>query len=935
MAVVLATATCVLATATCQVSAQETNKPGQLRCEYMVDPLGIDVAAPRLSWVMWADNANDRGQQQTAYQVLVATSAHRLAMNEGDLWDSGKVASDATLQVEYAGKPLQSRMCCHWKVRVWDRDGRASLWSRPAHWEMALLKPADWKAKWISDGKAVPGREADFYKDDPAPLFRKGFLVEKRVRKARLYVTGLGYCYARLNGAAVGDRVLDPGWTKYGKRVLYSTYDVTGQIVPGQNCLGLMLGNGWYSPLPMKMWGFLNLRKNLSVGQPRAIAQLEIEFADGTRQTVTTDETWHMTPGPIIRNNTYLGEIYDARREVPGWDRPDFSYTAWSKAALASEPIGRLQAEMQPPIRVTATLRPVARTEPKPGVFIFDMGQNFAGWARLHVRGPAGTRVKLRFGELLYPNGTLNVMTSVCGQIKGGTENRENECPQLAYQSDTYVLSGRGDEVYLPRFTWHGFRYVEVTGYPGTPPLAAIEGLRLSADLESAGTFTCSNQQFNRIQEMCRWTFLSNVFSVQSDCPARERFGYGGDAVATCDAFLLNFDMAAFYTKMVRDFADTALADGSLASVAPTVGFENEDQYRGQTIPIGWQIAFPVLQDRLYRYYGDRRLIAEQYPVTRRQLEFLRSKAKDYIFTECIGDHESLDPKPIALTSTAFYYYQAKLVSRFAKLLGKPDDAARYDELAKEIRAAFIAKFFHADSGRCDAGTQACQAFALHYNLVPPEQRQAVLKVLVDEVLEHHKRHVAAGIFGTQLLLPTLSRCGRGEVACGVVNQKTFPGWGHMLDRGATTLWEHWEFSDNVFSHNHPMFGSISQWFFEDVGGIRAAEDAVGFDRIMIHPGVFGGLSHAKTCYRSIRGPAACDWQLRDGRLRMDVTVPLGAAATVYVPASDMASITESGKPVGQVAEVKSLAPQPGAGVFRVPGGSYRFEAALGASTKQ
>jgi alpha-L-rhamnosidase len=909
--------------------------PVQLRCEYLANPLGIDAAAPRLSWVLQAQSPNDRGQKQKAYEVLVASSAAGLAKDHGDLWDSGRVPSDATFQVEYAGKPLQSRLRCHWKVRVWDRDGRASAWSEPAVWEMALLEPADWKAKWISDGKAQPHRESEFFQNDPAPLFRKGFLVEKPVRKARLYVSGLGYCYARLNGAAVGDRVLDPGWTNYRKRVLYSSYDVTPQITPGRNCLGLMVGNGWYNPLPVKMWGFLNLRKNLAVGRPRAIAQLEIEFADGTRQIVATDETWRVAAGPIVRNNLYLGEIYDARRELPVWDRPGFSDRDWGKVSLATEPVGVLQAEMQPPIRVTGSLQPVARTEPKPGVFIFDMGQNFAGWARLRVRGPAGTKVKLRFGELLYPSGTLNVMTSVCGQIKNGQENRENECPQLAYQSDTYILSGRGDEVYQPRFTWHGFRYVEVTGYPGTPPLSAIHGERLSADLRDAGTFACSNEQFNRIQTMCRWTFLSNVFSVQSDCPARERFGYGGDAVATCEAFLLNFDMAGFYTKMVRDFSDTALADGSLTSVAPTVGFENEDQYRGQTVPIGWQIAFPVLQDRLYRYYGDRRLIHQQYSVARRQLEFLRTKAKDHIFTECIGDHESLDPKPIVLTSTAFYYHQALLVARFAKLLGKDDDAESYRALAAQIRAAFISKFFHADTSRCDAGTQACQAFALHYDLVPPEHRQAVLKVLVDEVQEHHKGHVAAGIFGTQLLLPTLCRGGRGDVACEVVNQKTFPGWGHMLERGATTLWEHWEFSDNVFSHNHPMFGSVSQWFFEDLGGIRADDAAVGFDRITIRPGVFGGLTRAQARYDSIRGPAVCDWQLQDTRLRMNVTIPLGAVATIYVPTSDVASITEGGKPISQVSDVKPLASQQGVGVFRVPGGNYRFESVFRPSPRK
>jgi alpha-L-rhamnosidase len=710
---------------------------------------------------------------------------------------------------------------------------------------------------------------------------------------------------------------------------LYSTYDVTPQIVSGQNCLGLMLGNGWYNALPMKMWGFLNLRKNLPVGRPRAIAQLEIEFADGTRQLVATDETWRTAPGPVLRNNVYLGEIYDARREIPSWDRPACDETAWARASIAAGPIGTLRAEMQPPIRVTGKLRPIARTEPKPGVFLFDMGQNFAGWERLRVRGPAGTAVKLRFGELLYPDGTLNVMTSVCGQIKGGQENREEECPKLAYQSDVYILSGRGDEVYVPRFTWHGFRYVEVTGYPSTPSVDALEGLRLSADVSDAGEFSCSNERFNRIQTTVRWTFLSNLFSVQSDCPHRERFGYGGDAVATCDAFMLNFDMAAFYAKMVRDFADAALANGSLTGVAPSVGFQDEEPYRGQTVPIGWQIVFPVLQDELYRHYGDLRLIRQQYPAARKQLEFLRTKAKDYIFTECIGDHETLDPKSIALTSTAFYYHQAMLVARFATLLGRADDARQYRELAGRIRQAFLAKFFHADTGRFDIGTQACQSFALHYDLVPAERRQAVLDVLVGEVQQHHHGHVAAGIFGTQYLLETLSRFGRPEVAYGIVNQKTFPGWGHMLEHGATTLWEHWEFSDNVFSHNHPMFGSVSQWFFEDLGGIQAEDAAVGFDRIIIHPRVVGGLTYVKARYDSIRGPILCNWQVQDARLRMDVSVPPGAAATVYVPTHNVSSVTEGGMSASQAQGVEQLASQPGKAVFRVLAGRYQFESAI------
>ena len=419
--------------------------PVQLRCEQLIDPLGIDTTRPRVSWALSAgEDPADRGQSQTAYQLLVASSEALLRQDQGDLWDTGKVASNQSVGVEYRGKPLTSRSRCYWKVRVWDRVDRVSAWSPRSLWEVALLQTADWQAKWIDDGKPQPANVADFFKDDPSPQFRKGFDVAKPIRRARLYVSGIGYCCVRLNGDDVGDHVLDPGWTNYEKRVLYSTYDVTSRIVQGRNCIGLMLGNGWYNPLPMKMWGFLNLREHLPTGRPRCIAQLEIEYSDGTRQAVATDETWRFSPGPILRNNVYLGEVYDARRETPFWDRPDFDETTWRQAAPAAGAVGHLRPQMQPPIRVTGRLKPVARTEPKAGVFIFDMGQNFAGWARLRVRGPAGAAVRLRYGELLHPDGMLNVMTSVCGQIKNGFANRDGEYPQLANQSDTFILAGQG-----------------------------------------------------------------------------------------------------------------------------------------------------------------------------------------------------------------------------------------------------------------------------------------------------------------------------------------------------------------------------------------------------------------------------------------------------------------------------------------------------------
>ena len=515
-------------------------KPDGLKCEYRVNPLGLDTAQPRLSWLL---ESKERGQTQTACQILAATSPDRLAKGESDLWDSGKVASANSIGVIYGGKPLRSGQRVCWKVRVWDRGDRPSAYSEAAWWENGLLAPTDWRAVWVARRRAAPLSEQQMFEDDPAPLFRKEFSVEKKISRARVYVSGLGYYELRLNGQRVGDHVLDPGWTTYSKRVLYSTYNVTEQLARGRNALGVMLGNGWFNPLPLRLWGHINPREHLTIGEPRVILQLVVEFADGTSQTIVTDESWKVGPGPILRNSVYLGEVYDARKEQPGWDRAGFEDGSWDRVSAANEPLGPLRAQDAPPIRITRTLKPVKLAEPKPDVFIFDLGQNFAGWPRLHVQGSAGTRVRLRCGELLYPDGTLNGMTAVCGQIKQGGPNYRYDgigVPKTAWQEDTYVLKGEGEEIYTPRFTFHGFRYVEVTGFPGKPTLDSIEGLRLNSDVAPAGSFVCSNERFNRIQQMVLWTELSNLFSVQSDCPHREKFGYGGDIVAAGEMAILN-----------------------------------------------------------------------------------------------------------------------------------------------------------------------------------------------------------------------------------------------------------------------------------------------------------------------------------------------------------------------------------------------------------
>ena len=894
--------------------------PEELRCEYRTNPLGIDVVSPRLSWIL---KSNQRGQMQSAYQILIASSEENLSKDLGDLWDTGKVNSNRNIHVSYGGEPLKSAMRCWWKVRVCDKDGRVSRWSRLAWWEMALLNPGDWTALWINNGKPTPQRDEDFYRDDPVPLFRKEFTAAKPIRRARLYISGLGYYEAHLNGQRVGDHVLDTGWTTYTRRVLYSTYDVTSLLHQGRNAVGVMLGNGWYNPLPLRMFGRFNLREYLTVGRPRLIAQLNIEYTDGTQQSIVTDESWKVSDGPIVRNNVYLGEVYDSQQEKPGWDTPGFDDSRWCNAALSNEPIGTLRAQSASPVRITTAIKPVSVTEPRPGVFIFDMGQNFTGWAKLRVKGPAGTKVKLRYGELLYQDGTLNVMTSTCGQIKAEGVGGPG-APPIAYQSDTYILKGTGEEVYTPRFTFHGFRYVEVTGYPGAPALDTLEGIRLNADVEEAGSFACSNQMFSRIQQMVRWSFLSNLSSVQMDCPHREKLGYGGDVFCTAEAHIYNFNMAGFYAKTVNDFADAARPNGGLTETAPYVGIADEG-LGGGSGPIDWVIVHPYLQQVLYQFYGDRQLLGEQYETARRSVELIRSQAKDHIIAVGISDHESIDPKPVALTSTAFYYHHAKMLSRFAHITGRDQESKQYAELAQQIMDAFIKKFLKPETGRFDSHTQACQAFALYYDLVPPSEREMAINVLLDEILGRHKGHLSTGIFSTKFMLDVLTDIGRADVAYTIVNQKSFPGWGYMLENGATTMWEHWAFSDNTFSHNHSMFGSVSEWFFKAIAGIRPHPEAVGFDRIIIRPEIVGGLTWAKGSYKSVRGEIVSNWQLENSTLHLDITVPVNTNATVYVPAKNPEAVTESGRPAAQAEGVEFVRMEKDRAVYEVGSGNYSF----------
>ena len=883
-------------------------QPTKLTCEYLENPLGIDVTKPRLSWNF---TSNERNQSQMAYEILVSDDLKNI--QKGNIWKTGKIISNQNLHIEYQGLALKSFTRYYWCVKVYDQNNEASSFSPIATFETAILSPDNWKAAWIGDGSKQFKKDEDFYQNDRIPLFRKQLTLSKKVASARLYISGLGYYEVFLNNAKIGNNVLDPGFTAYKKQIQYTVYDITSLLVSGKNTLGVMLGNGWYNALPLRLFGQFNIRNFQETGRSCLMGQILIQYADGTQETIGTDESWQTAKGPIVKNSVYLGEEYDARLEKNFEDKD-----GWQKAVLAQKPSGTLVAQMQPPIRVTKIIQPVSIREVGKDTFIVDMGQNFAGVARIKIQGKAGTRIGLRYGEDIFKDGRLNYLTTVAGHIKeiwnlkGGPGS-----PKTAWQRDEYTLKGTGIETWNPRFTFHGFRYIEITGWQGKPTVNDIEGLRMNSDLVQNGTFLCSNEMFNKLHDVIQWTFLSNVFSVQSDCPAREKMGYGGDMVATADAFSYNYDMAHFYTKAVRDFANDQQPDGGITEIAPYTGIADRG-YGGQSGPMGWQLAFPFLQKKLYDYYGDKRIVEEQYPNFKKQMAFLQSKAIDGLFHWDISDHEALDPRPEAFSASCFYYHHALLAVEFAYILGKKEDATQYSKLAEEIKNRIIRKYHIPNTGRFDNATQSAQILALYYHFLPKDT--TVLQTLFDEY-SRHKMHVSTGIFTTKMMFDVLRESDRNDVAYEIANQRDFPSWGNMLANEATTLWETWAYPETVPSQNHPMFGSIDEWFYKSLLGINAASPAFKKITVKPQPQPTAGLTWAKGSYQSVMGLISSDWKIENNKLGLAVSIPVNTTAEIWVASMENDTVIETSD-----STLKRSRFEKGYSVFEVGSGSYRFE---------
>jgi alpha-L-rhamnosidase len=880
----------------------------RLRTEYAANPIGIDEPAPRLSWVLHSDR---RGTMQSAYEIRVAKSASDLA--RAPVWNSGKVASSESVNRPYAGPPLVPGQRYHWQVRAWSGDGSATEWSAPAFWETGLMGAAQWKARWIT-----PDLTEDTTRSNPSPLLRTEFALDGAIASARAYVTALGVYEMQINGRRVGDQLFAPGWTSYDKRIQYQAYDVTELLRRGSNAVGVTLGDGWYRG--RLAW---DTRRNTYGTRVALLAQIVVRYTDGREQIIGTDERWKASTGPILLSDIYNGETYDARLEKSGWAEAGYDDKSWKGVLPIDHSKEILISPAGPPIRRIDEIAPIKILQTPAGETVFDMGQNMVGWVRLRVRGPEGTTVRLQHAEVLDKQGNFY------------TANLRN-----AKQTDIYTLKGGGDEVYEPHFTFHGFRFVKVEGFPGTPTLATVTGVVVHSDMPRTGSFETSDPMLNQLYHNIVWGQKGNFVGVPTDCPQRdERLGWTGDAQVFSRTAAFNYDVAGFFTSWLGDAIVDQRPTGSLPDVIPDV------LTRGQpnaTSSSGWGDAAVIIPWTMYLTYGDIRLLARQYPSMRKYVEYERKAAGDKLLWNSgwhYGDWLAFSTDradyPGATTdkdliATAFYAHSTDLLARAARALGNTDDAREYADLFERIKAAWNNEYVTA-SGRLSSNTQTAYALALEFHLLPDDRRADAGERLAANVRQ--MGHLTTGFLGTPYLTNSLSTTGHLAESYQLLLNKKYPSWLYPITQGATTIWERWDGQkpDSSFqeismnSFNHYAYGAIGDWMVRVVAGLDLDEAEPGYRHLVIHPQPGGGLTSARAELMTQYGSAASGWKLEGGQLRLDVRVPANTHATVRLPGATLAQVTEGGRAVASATAIKSATQVGDAVVVEVGSGDYDF----------
>jgi alpha-L-rhamnosidase len=878
------------------------NELKQLICEYKTNPLGIDVQKPRLSWQL-VSSEND--VMQTAYEIRVAESPAKLNSNKL-IWSTGKVNSSQSVSVIYNGPALISMQQLYWQVRVWDNKNKATSWSEPASWEMGILKPAAWKASWITDGteKVAKGSK-------PAQYFRKEFAVAKKIKSARVYITALGLYKLQINGAKVSSDLFTPGWTSYNKRLQYQTYDVTSML-KAQNAIGVVISDGWYR-------GYIGWSSQSDYyGKKLALLlQMQITYSDGTSETISSDDTWKVTQnGPIIESDIYNGELYDARLELKGWDQPGFDTNKWNKVAIINQSNDILMASQGVPVKAIQEIKPIKLINTPKGEMVFDMGQNMVGWTRLKVNGKKGDQVTLKFAEVLDKAGNFY------------TENL-----RAAKATDVYILKGEGTETYEPSFTFHGFRFVKIEGITA-PTLDQITGIVVHSDMKPTGTFSCSDTLINQLQHNIQWGQKGNFIDVPTDCPQRdERLGWTGDAQVFSMTAAFNFNVAAFYTKWMGDFTADQTADGRIPDVIP-------DVLHGGGGSTAWSDASVIVPWTVYRAYGDQRILETQYPSMKAWVGYMTSKAGEkhlwiggthygdwLAFATTQSDYPGATTEK-DLIATAYYYYSTNLLSKIAAIIGQKEDAANYQKLAADIKTAFVQEFV-TPNGRLVSHTQTAYALALAFDLLPENLIPKAAAYFAADVQKFG--HLTTGFVGTPLLCKTLSAIGRDDLAFMLLNNKNYPSWLYPVLQGATTIWERWDgqkpdgtFQDvGMNSFNHYAYGAIGEWLYRHVAGIDIDTNHPGYKHILLAPHPGGGLKNASAEILTLYGKASSSWKFENEDFVYEVVIPANTTATVTLPYANADQVKQDGLAVkaGFVQKNNDLEINLGSGkyVFRYP----------------
>jgi alpha-L-rhamnosidase len=884
-----------------------------LKCEYKQNPIGIDVEKPRLSWQIESDN---RGVSQSAYEIRTAATNKEVASGKNLIWGTGKVKSEQSIQVVYNGPVPESRQRVYWQVRIWDNSGKKSEWSDAAFWEMGLLKKSDWKAKWIS---------ADVIEDlkdsAPAHLLRKEFTVKGEVANARVYITSLGLYEAELNGKHIGDQVLTPGWTAYQDHIQYQTYDVTYLLQSGANAVGVTLGDGWY-----RGWIGFQGQRNAYGNKLALLFQLEVDYADGRYETIVSDGSWKSSTGPILLSDIYNGETYDARLEKTGWSAPGFSDGQWGGVMEIAAPAAKLVAPAGPPVRRTEEIIPIKILITPKGETVVDMGQNMVGRLRFKVQGPKGTTITIRHGEVLDKEGNFY------------TENL-----RAAKQTVRYTLKGEGVETYEPHFTFQGFRYAAIEGWPGTLTLDALTGVVVHSDIAPSGTFECSDEMINQLQHNIEWGQKGNFVDVPTDCPQRdERLGWTGDAQVFARTASFNFDVAAFYTKWMKDFTADQQAEGQIPHVIPDV-LSISNGRRGNSASAGWADAAVIVPWTVYLSYGDERILEKQYDCMKGWVDYMAKRAgdkilwdTDFTFGDWLAFATDRSDYPGATTDKAlicqaYFARSTDLLQRSARILGKTEDAEKYAKLIARIKEVFQNEFV-TPSSRLSSNTQTAYALALAFDLLSEESKPVVAKRLADDVNEF--KHITTGFLGTPVICRVLGDYGYYDEAFMLLNRKEYPSWLYPITKGATTIWERWDGlkPDGSFqnagmnSFNHYAYGAIGEWLYRFVAGIEIDEKQPGYKHIIIQPHPGGGLTFAKAEHQSMYGKVSSSWQVNDGIMTLNIEIPANTTASINLPNTALDTVTESGKNLLDAKNIISYIQNNKNVLIRVGSGAYEFK---------